>query len=155
MVSQLVGKVLIRNVHVASPSISRYRDRISRDTWTGQDAANIAVRTRPETTLAGHCALELYACFIDSIAAKIKKVGGRTMKSPPVSPDAGPHLWRNSFFESVANECVSAGLAYDVEEANTVILPSFAKYDLLPKEIHEEIVFEREIGGGEISRQED
>lgn len=51
--------------------------------------------------------------------------------------------WRNSLLESIANECVTAGLARDVPEANTVIIPAFMKHNLLPSYLHKEIKWSR------------
>ena len=51
--------------------------------------------------------------------------------------------WSNSVLESIANECVMAGLAYDVAEAYTVIISAFMKDDLLPTGQHDVLEFIR------------
>jgi hypothetical protein len=108
-----------------------------------------AVRTRPDTTLAGHCALELFSCFMDAIAARIKAIGGSTQ---PLYP--GPSLevselsfLQNSLLQSIASGCVSAGLAHDDAEAYTVIIPAFLKQGLLSDEQHGDIKYGRNEDG--------
>jgi hypothetical protein len=98
---------------------------------------DLVVRTRPDTTIPGQCALELYSCFIEAIAARIENVGGRTVLVRELA-ESEVQSWRNSVFASIADECVSAGLAYDVDEAYTVIIPAFRKHNLLPRKVEEE-----------------
>lgn len=70
---------------------------------------------------------------MDAVAARIQKLGGRTR--PIIGlPFSETHRWSNSVFEVIANECVTAGLAHDVAEAYTVIIPAFMKHKLLPTE---------------------
>ncbi|KAH7084761.1 hypothetical protein BKA63DRAFT_2219 [Paraphoma chrysanthemicola] len=107
------------------------------------DLEDLAVRTRPETTIAEQCALELYSLFIESIASQIETLGGRTMELHAFGEENELDRWRNSLLESIANECVTAGLARDIREANTVIIPAFMKHDLLPKNLHKEIKWSR------------
>jgi hypothetical protein len=74
---------------------------------------------------------------MEAVAARIEKLGGRTtvVRKDPVSDWT---YWGNSVLESIANECVAAGLAHDVNEADTVIIPAFVKHGLLPEEPHDE-----------------
>jgi hypothetical protein len=74
---------------------------------------------------------------MDAVAAKIDKLGGRTVVVQK-SPGTDGTYWSNSVLESIANECVAAGLAHDVHEANTVIIPAFVKHGLLPEKLHDE-----------------
>jgi hypothetical protein len=95
------------------------------------------VLTRPETTIANQCALELFSYFMDAVAARIDKLGGRTVISQK-DPGRNETYWSNSVLQSIANECVAVGLAHDVNEANTVIIPAFVKHGLLPEKLHDE-----------------
>jgi hypothetical protein len=103
---------------------------------------DLAVRTRPDTTIAGHCALELFFYFLDAIAARMEKIGGRTRSIS--DPLLDTYRWSNAVLESIANECVAAGLAHDAKEAYTVIVPVFLKHDLLPNGPHDEVKYARD-----------
>ena len=81
---------------------------------------------------------------MDAVAAKIKRLGGRTrlmldeqFRGPPCESLS------NSVLETIANECVIAGLAHDIAEAYTVIVPAFMKHNLLPTEPHDVLEFIR------------
>jgi hypothetical protein len=72
---------------------------------------------------------------MEAVAARIDKLGGRTVVrlKDPISQWT---YWGNSVLESIANECVAAGLAHDVNEANTIIIPAFIKHGVLPRKPH-------------------
>lgn len=97
------------------------------------------VRTRSETTIANHCALEIFAYFMDTMATKIKEVGGRTEQRRLIArhmdPGTNDSGRTNTVLESISHECVATGLAHDLAEAYTVIVPAFAKRGLLPKSL--------------------
>lgn len=121
------------------PQISRFME------GADHKRNDLAIRTRPDTTIAGHCALDLFGYFMDAIVARIEKLGGRTRPvNEPQLIDGPVDRWSNSVFESIANECVTAGLAHDLAEAYTVIIPTFMKHKLLPTRLHSEVKFVRE-----------
>jgi hypothetical protein len=103
---------------------------------------DLAVRTRPDTTIAGHCALELLFYFLDAVAARMEKIGGRTRSIS--DPLLDTYRYSNTVLESIANECVAAGLAHDAKEAYTVIVPVFLKHNLLPWGPHDEVMYSRD-----------
>lgn len=91
------------------------------------------VLTRPGTTLAEQCALELFSYFMEEIASRIEKIGGQTetVLNDPSSDRSIRHA--NSVFDSIARICLKAGLAHDIQEALAVIIPAFFKHGLLPE----------------------
>lgn len=81
--------------------------------------------TRPGTTLAEQCALELFPYFMEEIASRINTIGGQT---EVVLNDPGSDRsirYANSFFDSIARGCVKADLAHDMQEVHAVIIPAF------------------------------
>lgn len=50
---------------------------------------------------------------------------------------------------------MSSGLAPDIHEAYSVILPAFAKYNLLPDDAHENIEWESNSDGESMQTNED
>jgi len=142
-----------KNTHRKSMSYSGFRRFRKRNAVTPQTSSrdaepdakymqDFAVHTRLETTLASQCALELFSYFIDALAARIERVGGHTIYGKATSMPNGSEMpcWENSVFKSIAEECVSTGLAHNVDEAYTVIIPAFLKRDLVPEEIHSDEV---------------
>jgi hypothetical protein len=117
---------------------------VSSSTRRDDKHENAAVLTRPETPIAGQCALELFSYFMEAVAARIDKLGGTTVRIDRNSTQGPFPLLSNSVINSIANECVAVGLAHDVDEANTVIIPAFVKHDLLPKKPHGEIKWQRD-----------
>ncbi|KAK4226432.1 hypothetical protein QBC38DRAFT_231089 [Podospora fimiseda] len=76
-------------------------------------------------------ARELYSLFILALAAEIKEVRGKTTKTDT-------RKWANTFFDALAEEAVKARLAVDLDDALTLVIPAFARYNLLPKEYSSE-----------------
>ncbi|KAF4465565.1 ankyrin repeat [Fusarium albosuccineum] len=79
------------------------------------------------------CAQELLSLFMLAVASKISKVFGVTTKTPSWRTDR-PRL-ENSIFHMIADEIVKGDLAKGVDEAYALIIPAFAKYNLLPEEV--------------------
>ncbi|RYP67006.1 hypothetical protein DL770_008705 [Monosporascus sp. CRB-9-2] len=96
------------------------------------------IPTRADTSLVIHCAQELFSLFMLAIASETKSVRGKTTELPEGVRGTEPgsrftyRHWENSVFSMIADEVVSGGLARDVTEAYTLIVPAFAKYDVLP-----------------------
>ncbi|KAH7094410.1 hypothetical protein FB567DRAFT_585784 [Paraphoma chrysanthemicola] len=134
------GSHLSSSTHPADPLDSKTQSASTKH--SEPELEDFAILTRPETNIAEHCALELYSLFMESIASRIETKGGRTMKLH-VLEEEWRDRWRNSLLGSIANECVTAGLARDVPEANTVIIPAFMKHNLLPSYLHKEIKWSR------------
>jgi len=110
---------------------------------------DFTVRTRPYTSIATHCALEVFSHFMYCITSKMKEIGGLTVEreiayGEILDQAEGRRMprWKNSVLESIAKECVNAGLVNDIDEAYTVIVPAFMKRGLLPKTLHDEIKFD-------------
>lgn len=72
-------------------------------------------------------ARELFSLFILALAAEVKEVRGITTRTPE-------RRWANTFFDALGNEAVKAGLAVDLDDALTLVIPAFARYNLLPRE---------------------
>jgi hypothetical protein len=65
-----------------------------------------------------------------SIAAEISEIGGVTTA---VSSQIGrSRSWDNTVLTSLAEQAVRAHLARDLDEALTLVVPAFARYNLLP-----------------------
>ncbi|KAK0634195.1 hypothetical protein B0T14DRAFT_386544, partial [Immersiella caudata] len=83
------------------------------------------------------CAQEILSLFMLAIAAEIKKVGGDTFDRPPTDMATSdrtrvPRTIENTVFRDMAREIVKTGIAYDIPEAYMLIIPAFARYNLLP-----------------------
>jgi hypothetical protein len=88
------------------------------------------------------CAQEILSLFILSIAAKVKSVGGETVYQDQAHEERRPRdatrvarSVENLVFLELAREVADAGLAHDITEAYTLIIPAFARYGLLPDRI--------------------
>ncbi|RYP70138.1 hypothetical protein DL771_005650 [Monosporascus sp. 5C6A] len=96
------------------------------------------IPTRADISLAMQCAQELFSLFMLAIASETESVRGKTIELPMSARGTEPgsgftyRHWENSVFRMIADEVVSGGLARDVTEAYTLIIPAFAKYDVLP-----------------------
>lgn len=82
-------------------------------------------------------AQEIFSLFILGLASQTEKVNGDTVITESRRRH-GVKRCENSVFKSVAQEVVNAKLAQDVEEAYTLIIPAFAKYNLLPPDADDE-----------------
>jgi hypothetical protein len=80
---------------------------------------------------------------MEAIAARFEKIGGTTDITGGLGIPGDDLQRENSVLQSIATECVSAGLAHDVSEAYTVIIPAFSKHKLLPMLSHQEVKFFR------------
>lgn len=78
--------------------------------------------------------------FILGVASRVESVGGRTTHERWAEPardgEQGdlPREWTNSFFQRLAEEVVDKGVARDITEAYTLVIPAFHRYGLLPTE---------------------
>jgi hypothetical protein len=79
--------------------------------------------------LATQCAEELFSLFIDAIAAQIKKIEGGANKVP-YSRDSR-RLWDNPLLSAIA-AVAKDHLTLTQEAALTLVVPSFARYNILP-----------------------
>ena len=86
------------------------------------------------------CAQEILSVFILKIVSTVKQVHGKTTRIQSIVPKIrGPHRARtprrfeNSLFLDLASEIVDVGVAHDIIEAHTLIIPAFARYGLLPE----------------------
>lgn len=94
------------------------------------------------------CAQEILSLFLLTIASMIEKVGGVTTRLPEPRPAAmpgrdltlAPRTMVNSVFRELAQEIVDAGMAHDLTEAYTLVIPAFNHYGLLPTRADDEIV---------------
>ncbi|KAM7203209.1 hypothetical protein V8F20_004151 [Naviculisporaceae sp. PSN 640] len=89
--------------------------------------SDLAIVDLHRTTYLQQMARELFSLFILALAAEINEVRGVTMET-------ADRPWANSFFDDLGNEAVRAGLATDLDDALTLLIPAFARYNLLPRE---------------------
>ena len=107
--------------------------------------------TDHRSDLIMQCAQEILSLFILSIAAKVKSVGGETVYQDhahdenrrPRDATRVARSVENSVFLELAREVVDAGLAHDITEAYTLIIPAFAHYGLLPDRIGPHVEIDR------------
>lgn len=98
----------------------------------------MVIQTRQESSLALKFAQELFSLFILAMANNVEQVLGFTTydqnKADMAMEMRRPTRSReNSVFSEMANEVVSGGLAHDVTEAYSLIIPAFGKCGNLPK----------------------
>ncbi|KAK5657397.1 hypothetical protein OQA88_2967 [Cercophora sp. LCS_1] len=90
-----------------------------------------------------HCAQEILSSFMLAIFENIQRVGGITARLP--ISDEQSKLYRenrtetframeNSVFRKLAQDIVDAGMARDLTDAYTLVIPAFAHHKLLPSE---------------------
>ncbi|KAK0753695.1 hypothetical protein B0T18DRAFT_286344, partial [Schizothecium vesticola] len=86
------------------------------------------------------CANEILSLFFLTIASMIRKAGGETTvllvprptDMPKRDHTRAPRTMVNSVFRELAQEIVDVGMAHDITEAYTLIIPAFNHYGLLP-----------------------
>jgi hypothetical protein len=87
------------------------------------------------------CAQEILSLFLLGVASKVQSVGGNTWRAAgSVSDgqkDSEPREWLNSTFQKLARDVEIAGLAHNITEAYTLVIPAFNHYGLLPTESNE------------------
>lgn len=106
------------------------------------------IYTDQRTGLVLQCAHEILSLFILEIASMIQKVGGVTTRLPEPRPTdmperdrtRAPRLMVNTVFRELAQEIVDVGMAHDITEAYTLVIPAFNHYGLLPTRADDEIV---------------
>jgi len=94
------------------------------------------------------CAHEILSLFFLTVASMIENVGGETTRLPEFRPSdrperdrtRAPRIMVNSVFRELAQEIVDVGMAHDITEAYTLIIPAFSHYGLLPTRADDEIV---------------
>ncbi|KAK1830206.1 hypothetical protein QBC39DRAFT_354441 [Podospora conica] len=105
------------------------------------------IYTDRRTDLIMQCAHEILSLVMFTIASKIEKVGGETRSLPEARPTDGsahdntlaPRTMVNSIFREIAEEIVDCGMAHDITEAYTLIIPAFNHYGLLPTRADNEV----------------
>ncbi|KAK3294088.1 uncharacterized protein B0H64DRAFT_180077 [Chaetomium fimeti] len=95
-----------------------------------QDTLRYYVTAAVNTTLVTQCAQELFSLFIFAIAANITKVGGKTTKAPLQSGSV--RVWDNTLLTAIAQQAVEAKLAPTLEKALALVIPAFARHNLVP-----------------------
>ncbi|KAI0168718.1 hypothetical protein BJ166DRAFT_464016 [Pestalotiopsis sp. NC0098] len=103
-----------------------------------QESRVMVIQTRQDSSLALKFAQELFSLFILAVANNVEQVLGFTTydqnKADMAMEMRRPTRSReNSVFSEMANEVVSGGLAHDVTEAYSLIIPAFGKCGNLPK----------------------
>ncbi|KAH9236329.1 hypothetical protein K456DRAFT_1945541, partial [Colletotrichum gloeosporioides 23] len=114
----------------SSSALLRYRVVIDPD-QSPAAVQEICISTRKDIPKALLYAQELFSLFILALAENIKQVKGVT-EPRGAEVESNRRQWKNSVFDSIAEEAVKAKLAQDIDEAYTLIIPAFAKYNLLP-----------------------
>jgi hypothetical protein len=125
-----------------------------------------------ETDLVTQCCQELFSLFILAIAAEISSIKGVTTRleihgrnrtwmenntvvdrllqegrPPPITH--WDRLWDNTLLTALAEQAIHAGLATELHEALSLVVPAFAHYGLLPPQTSSE---EEQRGGGATER---
>ncbi|KAH7007323.1 hypothetical protein EDB80DRAFT_842607 [Ilyonectria destructans] len=117
-------------------SLSEPEDRES-DEGSDSSETELFIPLPSDSGLPLQCAQELFSLFILAIASNIEKVLGTTTyerEGADLDREMSRKVrrWDNSVFSMIANEVVNGGLARDVAEAYTLIVPAFARYGILP-----------------------
>ncbi|KAJ3549141.1 hypothetical protein NM208_g653 [Fusarium decemcellulare] len=99
-------------------------------------ARELLIESRHKSDTVLICAQELLSLFMLAIASKIDKILGTTTRAQGGRSDR-PRL-TNTIFRMIADEVVRGRLAEDIDEAYTLVIPAFAKYNLLPTDISQE-----------------
>ncbi|KAI8281442.1 hypothetical protein K4K60_004181 [Colletotrichum sp. SAR11_57] len=114
---------------------------------TGEHFEELYVETRSNTIKAFQYAQELFSLFILALASEVKSVD---KQAQPISPDEDSTIDEQNptettaekkkvprehpVFRDIAKIITEKGLAQSMAEAYVLIIPAFAKYDLLPKD---------------------
>ncbi|RYO88649.1 hypothetical protein DL763_005923 [Monosporascus cannonballus] len=127
-------------------NVNRNSTHMSED--PDDEFTELYVRPSRESPLLRHCCQELFSLFMLAVASRIREVGGITERkshaaTPSGSSTGAARGLENSVFRTLAADLVSSGLADDMTDAYRLIIPAFAKYNLLPKEDHREKTFPR------------
>jgi hypothetical protein len=71
--------------------------------------------------------------FILAIAAQISDIGGHTSMYSDQGGIPWPRVWDNTLLTSLAKQAVWTGLVGSLEDGLALVIPAFAKHNLLPK----------------------
>ncbi|KAF2011218.1 hypothetical protein BU24DRAFT_495443 [Aaosphaeria arxii CBS 175.79] len=85
--------------------------------------------------IESQCALEIYSGFINSIASQVEHIDGHMSATTDEFANTNlgsSEIWVNSVMLSLAQVLVDSGLVPNIEEANIVVIPPFARRRLLP-----------------------
>jgi len=100
---------------------------------------DLFIHTRLGSDLVTQCGHEILSVFILTVATKIKSIGGETNRHSisgegytAGDPSKRQRSLTNSFLQEIAQEIVDANMAHDMTEAYTLVIPAFARYNLLP-----------------------
>jgi hypothetical protein len=93
------------------------------------------------------CTYEIFSLFVLTIASMIEKVRGETTRLPEFrltdrpgrDRTRAPRFMVTSVFRELAQEIVDVGMANDITEAYTLVIPAFNHYGLLPTRADEEL----------------
>jgi hypothetical protein len=129
-----------------------------------------------DTDLVTQCCHELFSLFILAIAAEISSISGVTTRLETHSGEGvwmedntirclrqrhrspsnyKARLWDNTLLTALAEQAIRSGLAIDLCEALSLVVPAFAHYGLLPPqtsskgEQRDSGATERGVAGGE------
>lgn len=91
---------------------------------------NLVIQTRRDSGLLLQWTQELFSIFMLAVTSKVERVLGET-KEVEGKRGEGERCFKNSVFDAIADMVVKEGLAHDRDEAYTLIVPAFAKYNLL------------------------
>ncbi|KAJ3459808.1 hypothetical protein MRS44_015881 [Fusarium solani] len=91
----------------------------------------LVIQTRLDSGLLLQWTQELFSIFMLAVASKVERILGET-KEVEGKRGEGKRCFKNSVFDTIADVVVKEGLVHDRDEAYTLIVPAFAKYDLLP-----------------------
>lgn len=99
----------------------------------------LVVQTGDDSKVVLKFAQELFSLFVLAIATNVHQVLGRTTfdgRKRDMSREMSrpTRSWENSVFSEIANEVVSGGLAHDITEAYSLIIPAFSRCGNLPEE---------------------
>ena len=114
---------------------SNYRDattvsaRHAPEPSTPKGTPRYYVTLETDRSLATQCAEELFSLSIDAIAAEIDKIGGGANSAP--YKRGSLRVWDNPLLSAIA-AVAKDHLSLSHEEALTLVVPSFSRYDILP-----------------------
>ena len=114
----------------------------SESTFPKDGARALSIDARSLNDVVIQCAQEILSLFVLGVAARVQRVVGTTSYLGPAREalvededrNDAPVEWINSTFDELSREVLESGLAEDLAEARTLIIPAFNHYGLLPTE---------------------
>ncbi|KAH6632622.1 hypothetical protein F5144DRAFT_603357 [Chaetomium tenue] len=109
------------------------------DTPTPAEDVEYYVTRKRDTTLVKQCTCELIHLFIEAIAVRINAIGGEARRlSTEERRKSGSRVWEHPLLMDLAGKILASGVVETIEEGLELVVPSFVKHNLLPKEEPEE-----------------